>query len=60
MRIILPALGWQGPLYRHLLTRWISPLADPYIALLAWAIAFVALRWLMVFVMDKWRTCLKR
>lgn len=59
MRIILPALGWQGPLYRHLLTRWISPPADPYIALLAWAIALVALWWLMVFLMVKRRIHLK-
>jgi hypothetical protein len=28
MQIILPALGWQGALYRHLFVGWITPLAE--------------------------------
>lgn len=53
MQIILPALGWQEPLYKNLCSSWITPPAGPHIASLTWAIAFVALWWVIVFVMDK-------
>jgi predicted acyltransferase len=53
MQIILPALGWQDPLYQHLFSNWISSLAGPYIASLAYAVAFVALWWLIVWALDR-------
>jgi predicted acyltransferase len=53
MQVLLPGLGWQAPLYRALFAGWISPLAGPYIASLAWAVAFVALWWLIVWAMDR-------
>jgi predicted acyltransferase len=53
MQIILPALGWQDPLYQHVFANWISPLAGPYIASLAYAVAFVAVWWVIVWVMDR-------
>jgi predicted acyltransferase len=53
MQIILPALGWQDPLYQHVFSNWISPLAGPYIASLAYAVAFVAVWWVIVWVMDR-------
>lgn len=59
MQIILPALGWQHPLYHHLFASWISPLAGPYNASLAYAIAFVALWWLIVWGMDRKRWYVK-
>jgi predicted acyltransferase len=59
MQIVLPALGWQDPLYQHLFAGWITPLAGPYVASLSWAIAFVALWWLIVFVMDRRHIYLK-
>jgi len=59
MQILLPALGWQEPLYRHLFASWITPLAGPWIASLAWALAFVALWWLIVYAMDRRRCYLK-
>jgi predicted acyltransferase len=59
MQIVLPALGWQEPLYRHGFASWITPLAGPYVASLAWAIAFVALWWGIVYVMDRRRIYLK-
>jgi predicted acyltransferase len=59
MQIVLPALGWQDPLYHHLFASWITPLAGPYIASLCWAIAFVALWWAIVYVMDRRRIYLK-
>jgi predicted acyltransferase len=59
MQIILPALGWQDPLYQHLFAQWITPLAGPYIASLAFAIAFVAVWWGIVWVMDRRRWYLK-
>jgi predicted acyltransferase len=59
MQIVLPALGWQDPLYHHLFASWITPLAGPYVASLCWAIAFVALWWAIVYVMDRRRIYLK-
>lgn len=59
MQIVLPALGWQDPLYQHLFASWITPLAGPYIASLAWAVAFVALWWVIVWVMDRQHWYLK-
>lgn len=53
MQILLPALGWQEPLYQHLLATWITPLAGAHLASLAWAIAFVFLWWLIVWAMDR-------
>jgi predicted acyltransferase len=53
MQIILPALGWQDPLYQRLFSSWISPLAGPYIASLAYAVAFVAVWWAIVWAMDR-------
>ncbi|MGA0588003.1 hypothetical protein ACO2Q2_12865 [Dyella sp. KRB-257] len=35
------------------LARWITPAAGPYVASLAWAIAFVALWWFIVWAMDR-------
>jgi predicted acyltransferase len=53
MQIILPALGWQDPLYQHLFAGWITPLAGSYVASLAFAVAFVAVWWVIVWVMDR-------
>ncbi|WP_266156291.1 acyltransferase family protein [Dyella silvatica] len=53
MQILLPGLGWQAPLYQHAFAGWITPLAGPYIASLAFALAFVALWWCIVYVMDR-------
>jgi len=55
LQILLPALGWQEPLYRHLFAGWITPLAGPWIASLGWAVAFVALWWTIVWAMDRRR-----
>lgn len=43
MQILLPASGLQPVLYRRGFAGWITPLAGPWVASLAWAIAFVAL-----------------
>jgi predicted acyltransferase len=59
MQIVLPALGWQDPLYQHLFAGWITPVAGPYIASLSWAVVFVAVWWLIVFVLDRRRIYLK-
>jgi predicted acyltransferase len=59
MQIVLPALGWQDPLYQHLFASWITPSAGPYIASLSWAIVFVAVWWLIVYMMDRRRIYLK-
>ena len=53
MQILLPALGWQEPLYRHLFAGWMTPLTGPWAPSLAFALAFVALWWLIVLAMDR-------
>jgi predicted acyltransferase len=59
MQIVLPALGWQEPLYRRLFAGWLTPLVGPCVASLAWAVAFVALWWAIVWAMDRRRLYLK-
>lgn len=59
MQIVLPALGWQEPLYRHLFAEPLTPLAGAYVASLAWALAFVVMWWLIVYAMDRRRWYLK-
>lgn len=59
LQVLLPGMGWQEPLYHHLFADWITPLAGPYIASLAFAIAFVALWWLVVLALDRKRLYLK-
>lgn len=53
MQILLPAFGWQQPIYDHLFSGWITPIAGPYVSSLTYAIAFVAVWWLIVYTMDK-------
>ena len=59
IQIVLPALGWQGTLYQDLFANWITPIAGPYAASVTWAIVFVALWWLIVFLMDRKQWYLK-
>jgi len=53
MQILLPALGWQKPLYRYLFADWMTPSFGPWIPSLAFAVMFVALWWLIVRAMDR-------
>ncbi|AND70597.1 hypothetical protein ATSB10_31430 [Dyella thiooxydans] len=53
MQILLPASGLQPVLYQRGFAGWITPLAGPWVASLAWAIAFVALWWAIVWAMDR-------
>jgi predicted acyltransferase len=59
MQILLPAFGWQEPLYRHGLADWMTPLAGAWLPSLLWALLFVALWWLIVAAMDRRRCYLK-
>lgn len=59
MQVLLPAFGWQEPIYQHLFASWITPALGPYVASLAFAVAFVALWWGIVYVMDRRRIYLK-
>jgi predicted acyltransferase len=59
MQIVLPALGWQRPVYRHLFASWLTPLAGPRVASLAFALVFVGLWWLIVYALDRRRWYLK-
>ena len=59
MQIVLPALGWQEPLYRYLFADPLTPLVGAYVASLAWALAFVGMWWLIVYAMDRRRRYLK-
>ena len=33
MQIVLPALGWQDPMYQHAIASWVTPMAGPYVRL---------------------------
>jgi predicted acyltransferase len=59
MQILLPGLGIQGPLYQHAFASWITPLAGPYVASVAFAIVFVAVWWVIVYAMDRRKIYLK-
>jgi predicted acyltransferase len=59
MQIVLPALGWQAPLYRHLFADPLIPWTGAYVASLAWAIVFVTIWWTIVYAMDRRRWYLK-
>jgi len=59
MQILLPGLGIQEPLYRTAFAGWIAPLAGPYVASLAFALAFVAVWWAIVWVLDRKRIYVK-
>ena len=59
MQIVLPAFGWQQPIYDRMLAGWLTPVAGPYVASLAYAIAFVLFWWLVVFAMDRRKVYLK-
>jgi predicted acyltransferase len=58
-QILLPALGWQAPVYQHAFAGWMTPAFGPYVPSLAFALAFVALWWLIVYAMDRRRIHLK-
>ena len=59
MQILLPALGWQQSIYQHMFAGLITPQFGPWISSLAFAVAFVAMWWLIVYVMDRRRIYLK-
>lgn len=59
MQILLPALGWQEPLYQQLFAGWMTPRLGPYLPSLAFAVVFVALWWLIVYALDRRRIYLK-
>lgn len=59
MQILLPGLGLQDPIYNHVFAGWITPLAGPYMASLAFAIVFVAVWWAIVYVLDQRRVYIK-
>lgn len=52
MQVLLPATGLQAVLYGPL-SRVVTPWAGPYLASLAFAILFVILWWVIVWVMDR-------
>jgi len=53
LAVVLEGLGWQPWLYQRLFADWLVPLAGPWLASLAWALAFVALWWLIVRELDR-------
>ena len=59
LQIVLPASGWQQSIYDHLFASWLTPFAGPYAASFAYAIAFVLLWWVVVYVMDRRKFYLK-
>jgi len=54
MVCVLVGLHWLAPIYR-VGFGWIVPLAGPYVASLAYAIAFVAVWWIVMRALDRRR-----
>lgn len=48
----LAGLGWMEPIYAHGFAEWMTPRFGPYLPSLAFALAFVAVWWGIVRVMD--------
>lgn len=59
MQIILPALGWQTPIYRVVFAGWMTPIAGPFVSSLCYALACVGLWYAVVYAMDRRRMVLK-
>ncbi|MFC3552365.1 acyltransferase family protein [Lysobacter cavernae] len=55
----LVAAGWLEPLYRHAFADWMTPRFGPYVPSLAYALAFVAVWWVVVRVLDVKRVYFK-
>ncbi|WP_242108863.1 acyltransferase family protein [Luteimonas aquatica] len=57
MVYLLLAMGWWEPAYRLGFAQWMTPRWGPYLPSLAFALAFVALWWGIVYGMDRrgWR-----
>lgn len=56
---LLMGLGWLEPIYRHGFADWMTPRFGPYLPSLAFALAFVALWWLVVRALDARRIYFK-
>lgn len=59
MLYALVAGGWLAPVYRHGFADWMTPRFGPYVPSLAFALAFVAIWWLVVRVLDARRIYFK-
>jgi predicted acyltransferase len=53
MYCVLAALGWWEPVYRVGFAGWMAPRFGPYVAALAFALAFVLVWWLIVRAMAR-------
>ena len=56
--IVMAAFGWGDPVYRHGFA-WLAPFADARLPSLAYALAFVALWWVVVAWMARRRIVIK-
>ncbi len=59
MQVVLPALGWQGPIYHYGFVSTIAALAGNKAASLGFAVVFVVCWWLIVYLLDRRRIYLK-
>ena len=56
---LLVGVGWLEPFYQLAFARWMTPRFGPYIASLAWALAFAACWWLLAWWLDRRRVYFK-
>lgn len=59
MTYLVLAAGWMAPIYGIGFAGWMAPRFGPYLPSLAFAVAFVALWWCVVWGMDRRRWYLK-
>jgi predicted acyltransferase len=53
MVYVFAALGWWAPIYEAGFAGWMTPRFGPYVPSLAFALAFVAVWWIVVWWMDR-------
>ena len=58
MTCLLVGLKWKRPLYEHGFA-WMTPITGPYLPSLAFALAVVALWWIVMIVLDRHRVHVK-
>jgi predicted acyltransferase len=59
MLYALAGFGWLEPLYQHVFAGWMTPRFGPFVPSLAYALAFVAVWWIVVRVLDARRVYFK-
>jgi predicted acyltransferase len=50
---VLVALGWSEPIYARGFASWMTPRFGPFVPSLAYALAFTAFWWTLMWILDR-------